>query len=72
MSDRRHGQPNPMLQQREAGVRESALSHTPHARALSIPVVVIHTVRLVGLVHNERGPLQGGMAHHAGEALGMV
>lgn len=35
-------------------------------------MVVIHTVRLVGLVHNERGPLQGGMAHHAGEALGMV
>lgn len=35
-------------------------------------MVVIHTVRLVGLVHNEGGPLQGGMAHHTGEALGMV
>lgn len=72
MSERSHGQPNPIVQQKAADVRESAFSHTPHARALSIPVVVIHTVRLVGLVHNEGGPLQGGMAHHTGEALGMV
>lgn len=31
MSDRGHGQPNPILQKKEAGVRDSAFSHTPHA-----------------------------------------
>lgn len=45
---------------------------TPHEWAFSIPVVVIHTMRLVGLVHNKGSPLEWGVAHHTGEALGMV
>lgn len=51
-------------------MRESAC--LPHACVPSIPVVVIHTVRLVGLVHYEGGPFQRSMAHHTGEALRMV
>lgn len=55
-------------QPQRAGVGQPAFVQT----APSLPVVVIHTVGLVGLVHNEGGPLQRGTAHHAGEALRMV
>lgn len=37
-----------------------------------LPMVVIHTMGLIGLVHNERSALKSAVAHHTSEALRMI
>lgn len=35
-------------------------------------MIIIHAMRLVGFVHNERGSLKGFVAHHTGETLRVI